>query len=395
MTDDRSEYPAPPWTAAGGNTPPPAPPSPSPPLPAPAVNGGIPFVPSPAGPPAGGSADPAGGIPFEPPGRQRTPEPEPMPIPIPGVVRASEIPQRRIGLWGAAGGGKSTYLAALPIAAMRHPEPWIVGGTDESAVEYLVRSVQRMVNRREFPPATQARDMLSWAFNGPPPQGGIRNLLGRRPADGPEFTLQLQDVPGGYYQTGKIDSEIVSYFAGSEGLIYLFDPIGDADAGLRNFNYFYEMLHAVHRTVREAGGLTGGRLPHHVSVCVTKFDEPEFFKAAVKGNWVTQRQDRSRLPSIPGDQGAGFFEWVCQTYRGGTAAMVQHALATFFRPERVGYYACSAIGFRLNGNGIFDYADFRNTEHRDGKLAIRTEVRPVNVLEPLIDLERRMSGRRR
>ncbi|GAA4959673.1 hypothetical protein [Actinoplanes utahensis] len=392
MTDDEQDgYPRSAWPTVGdGPSTPTRPmyPGPARPDDPPAANGAAPPV-VPAQPSYASPAEPVSAIPVDVPQRRPAPEPDPVPLPVPGVAQATHVPGLRIGLWGAARGGKSTYLAALPLAAMQSSRRWVVGGADPSAVEYLVQGVDRLVNKREFPPPGQVNELLSWVFSAPPPEG-VRRLFGRPP----EFTLQLQDVPGEFFRTGNLDPEIVESFATSQGLIYLFDPLGDAADDLRSFNFFYEMLQAVYTRVREAGQLVGGRLPHHVSVCVTKFDEPTFFEAALQARWVNQHPDGSRLPHIADGQGEAFFDWVCRGYRGGTAGTIRDALQTFFHRKRVAYYASSAIGFRLNGNRIFDYSDYHNTEQRNGRLGLRSTPTPVNVLEPLIDLERRINNRR-
>lgn len=210
-----------------------------------------------------------------------------------------------------------------------------------------------------------------------------------------QFALQLQDVPGEFLRTGQLSEDVVEHFANSQGLIYLFDPIGDAEERTRSFDFFFEMLQAVHARVREAGRLVRNRLPHRVAVCVTKFDEPEFFDAAVHAGWVNQQDFGSRLPVVEEKQRAAFFDWVCRGYRGGTATMICDAIQSFFHPTYVRYYATSAIGFRLNSNQVFDYHDYRNTEQVNNVRRIRATPRPLNVLEPLIDLERRISGRKR
>jgi hypothetical protein len=155
------------------------------------------------------------------------------------------------------------------------------------------------------------------------------------------------------------------------------------------------MLQAVYARVREAGRLVRNRLPHQVAVCVTKFDDPAFFDAAVRAGYVNQQPEGSRLPVVLPKHGRQFFDWVCRGYRGGTATMIADALQSFFHEDRVRYYATSAIGFRLNRQLIFDYNDYRNIEIFNGVPRIRTMPRPLNVLEPLIELERRISGKKK
>lgn len=73
--------------------------------------------------------------------------------------------------------------------------------------------------------------------------------------------------------------------------------------------------------------------------------------------------------------------------------MVRDGLATFFHPDRITYYATSAIGYRLNPQHIFDYNNYANVEEVEGRPRICTSPEPINVLEPLIDLERRIHAR--
>ena len=346
-----------------------------------------------------GGPEPMSAIPFATgPSRYPTAEPEPAPIPTPGLISSTQLPSVRIGLWGASRAGKSTYLAALPIAGMQTRDPngrWIVGGVGANAVEYLVNGVDLLAKQRLFPPATQVEESLTWVFQGPPPPE--RRFLRWQPggAGGVQFALQLQDAPGEFMRTGRLSQEVVDQFATSQGLVYLFDPVGDAEERLQSFDFFYAMLQEVYARVRQAGRLYRNRLPHHVAVLVTKFDAPEIFDPAVHAGWVNQEPGGSRLPVVLPKHGPAFFDWVCRGYRGGTATMIADALQAFFHTDRVRYYATSAIGFRLNRDLIFDYNDYRNTEMFNGKPRIRTMPRPINVLEPLIELERRISAKKK
>jgi hypothetical protein len=114
----------------------------------------------------------------------------------------------------------------------------------------------------------------------------------------------------------------------------------------------------------------------------------------VEAGWVTQDDVGARIPRVPEQQSAGYFGWICDSFRGSTARLVHNALHTFFHPDRISYYATSAIGFRLNDAGVFDYRYYANVELVDGRPRISTTPQPINVLEPLIDLERRISAGR-
>ena len=341
----------------------------------------------------------------------REPVPEPMPIP---TRNSDDVDGNgvRIGLWGAARSGKTTVISAMPIAAMQtrdRPGRWVVSGVGRGATEILTEGVERLTSGR-FPAPTDEVEGTSimWSFQGmddepavaavapPPPERKwwapktSAGLVAKRPTGLVDFTLELQDVNGESYRHGNIDPTAVEHLARSRGLIYVFDPVFDEEQELQSFKHFYTALQYVTSRVTAARRMDNGLLPHHVSVLITKFDDPTFFKSAVRAHWVNQDQTVARMPYVPIEQGAAFFDWVCDERQGGTAPLVRDALRTFFHQDRIEYFACSAIGFRLNPNGVFDYNDYVNVETVDGEPRIRSAVRPVNVLEPLIRLERRI-----
>jgi hypothetical protein len=65
-----------------------------------------------------------------------------------------------------------------------------------------------------------------------------------------------------------------------------------------------------------------------------------------------------------------------------------------FAPDRMAYFATSAIGFRPGPDGTVNLDDCSNVE-LDGEPKIIGELRPMNVLEPLIWLEDRIRSSRR
>lgn len=298
----------------------------------------------------------------------------------------------RIGLWGAPRSGKTTFLASLPIAAMQHARNergnWVVSGVGNSAVDFLNGSVNQLTVERGFPGATVGVQGMTWSFQGEVPRqlGGIRQV---------GFELDIHDVSGESFRPEHPQhAAIVNQLADAEGLIYLFDPLLDGEPATQSVRFFHATLNALYSRVREQRGLLQGRLPHQVAVCVAKFDDPELFRPSVEAGWVTQDDVGARLPQVPEHLSAGYFAWLCDTFRGSTTRLVRDALNTNFHPDRISYHAISAIGFRLNEAGIFDYRSYANVELVDGQPRIATVPQPLNVLDPVIALERRISGDR-
>ncbi|MFK0102799.1 MULTISPECIES: hypothetical protein [unclassified Streptomyces] len=318
---------------------------------------------------------------------------EPLPIPVaPTGVENPAADRVRIGLWGAPRSGKTTYLASMAIAAMqqqRHSRSnWVIGGMNPESIEFLNDGVTQLAIQRRFPDATVGLQPLSWSFQGDEPTAGP---FRRNRETG--FILEVQDVTGEAFRGDEANAlrpRVLDQLARSQGLIYLFDPLLDSQRAGEGLNFLYSMLTELNARVRDAGKLHRNRLPHHVSVCITKFDNPEVFRPAVEAGWVTQSQEGNRLPRVPDHQAARFFQWMCDDVRGASARLVRDGLANFFHPTRISYYATSAIGFRLNPQNVFDYRNYLNVEVVDGVRRICTSPVPINVLEPLIDLEKRI-----
>ncbi|WP_330307950.1 MULTISPECIES: hypothetical protein [unclassified Streptomyces] len=356
--------------------------------------------------PAPVTAPAGGGLPPSAPPRQAltgagdAPEPAPVPdsvpvleaVPVPSAGQANgTAPDRiRIGLWGAPRSGKTTYLTALPIAAMqyqRHNEgSWNIAGMTQEANAFLTQGVDLLTRRRAFPPASMGVHGMAWSVQGPEEKGKL-GFRSRRP----NFVLEIQDAAGEVFRHDHPQqAQLVGHLARSHGLIYLFDPVGDAEEATESFTYLQATLIQLAARVRDQGELVDGRLPHHVSVCIAKFDHPDVFRPAVEAGWVTQDTVGSRLPRVPREQSEKFFQWMCDEFRGSNARLVRDALYAHFDPRRISYYAASAVGFRLNPQHVFDYGDYVQPVAVDGTLRIRTSPVPINVLEPLIDLESRI-----
>ncbi|RZT17511.1 hypothetical protein EV649_5058 [Kribbella sp. VKM Ac-2569] len=335
---------------------------------------------------------------------QRAYEPVPEPEPAPPAVNAWEleedyedsVAQRipvapapgsavQIGLWGQPESGKTTYLGALRIAAAQREDSsgkWTVTGLDDSSSDFLVVQARQLTRLRQFPEATQAVETLKWAFNGPAPKRFVR-----RPV---EFVLSVQDVKGELFHQGAVLQRVVDHLARSRGLIYLFDPITLSSA---NLDYFDQTLQMLSAAMGAGGHLQKGKLPQYLSVCVTKFDDPAFFRRAIQEGWVTQDSTDQRMPRVTDDRAEAFFDWVCHVLRRQGAPLIRDLIRANFHDTRVKYFATSSVGFRLNHQQVFDFRDYHNVEvGADRHKRIREMVRPINVLEPLISLERAIRG---
>ena len=67
--------------------------------------------------------------------------------------------------------------------------------------------------------------------------------------------------------------ELIDGLVRSRGIIYIFDPMRESDDG-DAFDHTFGMLVQLARRMDEQASWQGGRLPHYVAVCITKFDAP-------------------------------------------------------------------------------------------------------------------------
>lgn len=337
--------------------------------------------------PPGAGQPPSSGLPG-------TPSPPPAGAAGPGLVDDGQV---RVALWGASGSGKSTYLWALPRAlhrTARSRDGWTITPMDDTSRGYLADAENGLVVDRVLPQGTASSLSLRWMLARS--SGGL--LPSRRRAG--RILLTVEDRPGGDYRQAL--EAAVSQLAEAEAVVYLYDPVSDARDRSETFAAFSSTLRALSSTMLAQGTLRpDGRLPQHLAVCVTKFDDPAIFDRACRGRWATQDSGKPYLPRIADRYAYDFFVDLCRA-TGGTGDEVRRLIESSFLPQRVRYYVTSSVGFNLDHNDEFDADDYANLDHEPASgqesgrvgsdLAARYRERlrsipvPVNVLEPLVDL---------
>ncbi|ONH37762.1 MULTISPECIES: hypothetical protein [Protofrankia] len=337
----------------------------------------------------------------------------------------------RIGLWGAPQSGKTTFLAALQIAIVNqsNDDGWLITGVDDAASDFLSTSTSHMNRDRIFPNATSANDVheLRWRFVRPT-RGGTGRTWWRRPGHATSgqavFEVQLLDVSGDMFASTRTPNDLagpaaslfaededeldifdepgpkfdtadpqnqtkglLDHLATCDGIVYLFDPFRERDS----YEYFQRTLEQLARRSYETGRLRDGRLPHHLAVCVTKFDDPAVFRKAHNYGVVLTGDDRAMTPTVPDDLAGEFFRKLCSGPNGASSLLVMRSIEQYFHTQRVNYFVSSAVGFYIGATGVFQRRDFTNVETTpDGDLRIRGQVTPINVLEPFLWLEKQI-----
>jgi hypothetical protein len=350
---------------------------------------------------------------------QSTPGPLNYPSNSPGAAPSSaasgSVPpwpsdsSPKIFLWGPPASGKTTFLGSLFVAQHRVRDfgTWSVVAADQRSHQFQDDLSTTLERRNRFPKATVDVDApVSWKFD-----GDLSNTsYGRRhgPDDVPkflrgkgwnrrittvDFTLHLQDLPGGSFDpknSGPAQDEIVKHLLQADAIVYLHDPLRDADGNdATTVEFFQNMLDRLMFEGRNE--LIKGKLHHYVAACVTKFDHPRVYRDALEQDFAILDLQRPHAPIVTPENSRPFFNWVCDRYRNSGVDIVRSALADKFIANRVSYYASSAIGFYEANDGSVDLKQCNNTttvrdENGDTVDGIAGPLHPINVLEPLVDL---------
>lgn len=301
--------------------------------------------------------------------------------------RTHDAESGKVMMWGAPGGGKTTFLAALRGACLQVPD-WEMWGTTEADDEYL-RELQDTLWAGGFPPPNATGRTLNMRVSGPDPQ---RRLFGGRRWI--KFDLTVDDIPGGYYDPSATEfpgafENTVNLLAEARGLLYIYDPKRDLDAD-ENLNLRY-LSSAVSRLRGKLDGEGSDRkLPHYVAICVAKLDDPQVYDPAVEGGWVTSDQDGARMPRVADRDAKAFFEGLCERAGAANTRLLRAILRANFEESRTEFFVTSSIGFHLRPDGTFDDVDSNNVRMVGDEARIRSGPTPINVLEPVWWLERKI-----
>lgn len=319
-------------------------------------------------------------------------------------------PDHNIAMWGAPGSGKTTLLAALFTALTRSDDGWKIIGSDPASSDYLIERTNALLRGKVFPEASMALERYRWALIGPTLQKP--DFWGRKAKPRPPTRIDINmiDAPGGLFGTaqhpagglsapdGSGDSrrqELLDNLELSRGLVFLFDPIREFTFG-DAFDHMHAPLTRLAERMLAADEFADGKLPHHIAVCVTKFDDPRVLETAEKRGLLTvDVDDPYRLPRVTSEDAGELFRELCQVSASGNADLMLGALGQFFHPDRIRFFATSSIGFYVDRRTKrFDWDDFQNMVpgEADEDLRIRGQLHPINVVEPMLWLGQRLAA---
>jgi hypothetical protein len=335
---------------------------------------------------------------------------------------------RNIGLWGAPGSGKTTFLGALYSAVLESSLDLRLIGIDDESTSFIT-AMTNQLDRRAFPPATEAVRSFAWRLSmtslGQVPRTVSRGRRTETVYDvrriAQQVTIEMRDAPGrvfgsddeeGTYdaappeparasprlvlpETGPVPvtqpgpaqppaNDVIDHLSGCTGMILLVNPVKEREDGSA-FRYFQATLAQVaQRQLARLG--RDARLPQHIAVCMTMFDDPEVFSFAQRGRYLAPGLIGETFPRIPNDRAEEFLMSFCATSNESNIDRFSKAIKRFFYEERVRFYVSSNIGFYIDrARQTFDYGDYQNTvQPPNQRNRIRGRITPINVLEPIL-----------
>ena len=302
-----------------------------------------------------------------------------------------------IAMLGATGSGKSTFLGALQIALLKQEKEWRIWCRDPASRRALVEMNTALTSEGRFPLPTTGIDTFDWVLGGNRARTERNGRFGSRSVEESlELTLKLTDPTGELARPDQAGlqprEQLVDHVAKSRGILYMFDPIREFSRG-DAYDKTYSLLMDLIAAVADDADFDG-RLPHHVAVCVTKFDEPRVFKTAESLRMlVWDEHDPLGFPRVHGSDARALMHSLCKVSKNGTGEVVPQLLEQYFHADRISYFVTSAVGFMVNKRTrVFDVQDTENVYRiESGESLVRGPVNPINVVEPILWLVEQMA----
>lgn len=300
---------------------------------------------------------------------------------------ALPAPSPSIAMWGSASSGKTTFLASLQMALLRQDRDWQIQGNNEASAHALIRYLDMLTNDHRFPGATSEPESYQWSLTGPLERKMpvLRRLGRRRTKHYVRINLNLVDAPGQFdysHDAGfRQRDRVINGLTQSDGIIFLFDPVTEMANG-HAFNSIFGVLMQMTQRMRD---YPGEKLPHYISICITKFDDAAVYMSAEKLK-VLHYHSELGYPQVSENNARELFTSLCNLSKSGDGDLLLPLLMRTFHEDRVRFFATSAIGFYIDPDTKkFDPDDFQNSVWTDGgRSMIRGSIYPINVLEPVL-----------
>ncbi len=324
----------------------------------------------------------------------------PDPADVPNHADTALKDEYGVTMLGAPGSGKTTFLAALPIALAGREDQWSLTGVDTASTNMLIWLTARLTQFRTFPHATSDVELYRWLLYGQFPSQAVRpRRRARQSAERVEVGLRLADHSGEISSAVKIHKSrdnLINTLVKSRGIVYLFDPVRQS-ANPDAYDHSFGLIAELATRMRGTPDFVGGRLPHYLAICLSKSDQPAILEAATSERLLSvDPGDSFRFPRIHDEDAKEFFNGLSDEFRTSDMRRVLRTFESWFRPDRIKYFVTSAIGFYVDpSTGLYNRDDYQNQLPATYPERIRGPARPINVAEPMLWLSEVLRQSRR
>ena len=271
----------------------------------------------------------------------------------------------KIGVWGPAASGKTTYIITVWGACLAPNSRWVAILEDKPTSDFMITGLTTL-RRGNFPNPTPAGLHTHYSYLFSPKLNineGKKNTALKTPfeafrdwitandisvsPDTTNMTLKMEftDVAGEDYFNQPLDAPLWDDILACDGLVCLLDP-DNAEEHLQLTLMLGQNLWLKSKGSKK---MIGTALPHHIALCYTKVDKANYYSFRDQPEELNQQ-----IANETGTDSSALF-------------------SNYFRPERIQLFAISSIGTDENGASLV----------RDGIITTPKKIRPINVISPL------------
>jgi cellulose biosynthesis protein BcsQ len=296
-----------------------------------------------------------------------------------------------ITILGPPASGKTTFVAAIPIALSRQSTEWRLLAADPASEKALIRLATTLSRGASLPEITTQDERYRWTLTGRIKKEAPRRLFGRGRATASSVTLDVElidtvgDIGDSVYDIrAGVREALIEDLAASRGILFLFDPVGEWERG-DAFQYFFNRMTVLISRSASSPDFDG-RLPHYVAVCVSKFDDPRVYESARQLAMLSYRpNDPYMFPRVEDSGARDFLMKLASVSRSDGANLISRVFDQYFRPERIKFFVTSSVGFHVDPEtNKFAETDPQNLLFAEEDIRIRSPIHPINVAEPVI-----------
>lgn len=278
----------------------------------------------------------------------------------------------RIGLIGDTQSGKTTYLAALPkYCNQTHGQygPWACQGVEQTDDDWLEPRVENLENG--YFPQTSSQ----------PLPVNIMLYCSKF-----KVTISTEDRPGDQYW--EFDDQMVDYLAHCDGLIFLLEPGAKPRTPALHL-LIDRLLVKMDRKLHD-GRASGQPLPQAVAVCLSQYDDHEFFQWLSSKKYLEAKTE-NRVQNTPMICRGKVTQILENREQYPDGVEILEVFKTRFHLGKVDYLSISSVGFLQSdySSKSINWSTCKNVFiNQEGvpKIQSAPDYHPVNLFDPITSI---------